>query len=58
VRRDWYRCEDCKCYLDTRDNGICDECRKKREQREVQKIRHNPIKAEKDGQYRMNLACK
>ena len=39
----------------TRERGrMCDECR------EVQKIRYNQIKAEKDGQYRMILAhaCK
>jgi len=50
VRKDWYRCEGCGCRLDPGEGRMCDECR------EVQKIRYNQIKAEKDGQYRMILA--
>lgn len=49
MRRDWYRCRGCSCWLDPGEHGLCDECR------EVQKIKPSMIKVEKDGQCRLIL---
>ncbi len=56
MRRDWYHCEGCECYLDPGEGRFCEKCLEEREKSEVQKIRYKQVKAEKDGQYRMILA--
>lgn len=56
MRRDWYRCEDCECYLDPGEGRFCEKCLEEREQNEKPKIMYKQVKAEKDGQYRMILA--
>lgn len=48
----WYRCQECGCYLDPGEGGLCEDCQAARRRKAQAEAR---VRMEHTGQYYMHL---